>query len=46
MSDPRLSAEQRRRNRRLAWWLALFAVLMLISAIPFWSRLLDVKVVP
>jgi len=38
------SPERRRKNRRLAWILAGFALFMLVSSIPFWKGLLELAV--
>jgi len=38
------SSEQRRKNLRLAWILAGFALFMLLSSIPFWKGLFDLAV--
>ncbi len=41
MTRTETSPEQRRRNLRLAWILAGFALLMLVSSIPFWRGLFN-----
>jgi hypothetical protein len=41
MTRTEFSPEQRRRNVRLAWILAAFALLMLVSSIPFWKGLFN-----
>ena len=41
MTRPETSPEQRRRNLRLACILAGFALLMLVSSIPFWRGLFN-----
>jgi len=38
------SPERRRKNRRLAWILAGFALFMLLSSIPFWKGLFELAV--
>jgi len=38
------SPERRRKNRRLAWILAGFALFMLLSSIPFWQGLFEMAV--
>ena len=41
MTRSDISPEQRRKNVRLAWILAGFALLMLASSIPFWEGLFN-----
>ena len=36
-----ISPDQRRKNVRLAWILAGFALFMLVSSIPFWQGLFN-----
>lgn len=38
------SPEQRRKNLRLAWILAGFALFMLLSSIPFWRSLFELAI--
>jgi len=38
------SPEKRRKNRRLAWILVGFALLMLLSSVPFWRGLFEMAV--
>lgn len=38
------SPKQRRKNLRLAWILAGFALFMLLSSIPFWKGLFELVV--
>jgi hypothetical protein len=37
-----IDPEKRRKNIRLAWIVAGFAVLMFLSSIPFWKGLFDI----
>jgi F0F1-type ATP synthase membrane subunit b/b' len=41
MTRTEISPEQRRRNVRLAWILAAFALFMLLSSVPFWKGLFN-----
>jgi hypothetical protein len=41
MTRSDISPEQRRKNVRLAWILAGFALFMLVSSIPFWEGLFN-----
>jgi F0F1-type ATP synthase membrane subunit b/b' len=41
MTRTETSPEQRRRNVRLAWVLAAFALFMLLSSVPFWKGLFN-----
>ena len=36
-----IDEERRRKNVRLAWILAAFVLLMVLSSIPFWKGLLE-----
>jgi len=36
-----IDEERRRRNIRLAWILAAFVLLIMISSVPFWKGLLE-----
>ncbi|CAD7855475.1 MAG: hypothetical protein [Olavius algarvensis Gamma 1 endosymbiont] len=38
------SPEKRRKNLRLAWILAGFALFMLLTSVPFWRGLFDMAV--
>jgi hypothetical protein len=44
MTRTDISPEQRRRNVRLAWMLAAFALFMLLSSLPFWKGLYQMAV--
>ena len=37
----RIDEERRRKNIRLAWIIAAFVLLIMLSAIPFWKGLLE-----
>jgi len=41
MTRIEISPEQRRKNVRLAWILAGFALFMLLSSVPFWKGLVN-----
>jgi hypothetical protein len=41
MTTAVMTPEQRRKNIRLAWILAAFAVFILVSSIPFWKGLFN-----
>ena len=38
---PRIDEERRRKNIRLAWMLAAFVLLIIISSVPFWKGLFE-----
>ncbi len=41
MTKTEINPEQRRRNVRLAWILAGFALFMLLSSVPFWKGMFN-----
>ena len=44
MTTIEMTPEQRRKNVRMAWMLAVFALFMLLSSIPFWKGLYQLAV--
>jgi hypothetical protein len=41
MTTADMTPEQRRKNVRLAWILAAFAVFMLVTSVPFWKGMFN-----
>ena len=39
-----IDEERRRKNIRLAWILAAFVLLMMISSVPFWKGLFEIAI--
>ena len=40
----RIDEERRRKNSRLAWILAAFVLLIVLSSVPFWKGLFELAV--